>query len=268
MVSPTNILSNKRIMCLKCSNSVHNGVFAEIAQQYLVYIGIAEIEIDLKYKPKSLYDLYIIKDNLIIEIQSDYHIGKEEYDKNKKEHAISLGYNFEYVDSKDDIFQFLKRFDNNVTWDKILNIIDLKKMLITKIVQLNKEGNLMKIWHGGAPEIKYVLGYNSTAINKCIKGTYGNQIHFYKDCLWYNYNEYLTDDFKCQYITQDIINNSNKCRRLYDYIAIKNNITVYANSMRELEKLINIDTSVISMCVNNKRNTAKGYIIKRQLKIL
>lgn len=266
MVSPSNVLKGTH-MCIKCNNNINNSVFSEISQQYLSKMGLAEIEYDIGYKTLSYYDLYISNENLLIEIQSEYHDTKLELDIKKKEFAKNKGYKVEWVDIRTtDLLSFIQRFNKKASWDEILSIVDLSKILVKKIVQLDIDGNFFKLWNGGMSEINKVLSLSISKLSLASRGIYEKQGHYYSGYLWYLLEDYILDDFTLQKVTNKQIKDAQDKSGLYLYVAKNNNDIITANTGVELAKLIKSNPSLISACLSGKRKHTKGYIITREIK--
>lgn len=263
LVSPSNVLRGTSF-CSKCNNSRNNSLFSEIAQQYLSAIGVAEIEFDIGYKTLSYYDLYIKDKNLLIEIQSAYHDNKINTDLDKKRYAESLGYNVEWVDIRNtDIMDFIHRFDNDATWDDILKKIDLCKMLVIKIVQLDINGNLIKVFNGGMAEASTMLSLSISRLSLACKGKHGKQGHFYGGFLWYHLNEYKSSKFKIQKVSKEQIERYNAKNKVYTYIATKDEEIVTAKTAKELGELIDSNGGLVIACIKGRREHTRGYKISR-----
>lgn len=270
LIKPNSVLNGK-VMCSACSKKITNSVFAEISQQYLSKMGYAEIEKDLGFRNRSTYDLYILEENLIIEIQSEYHDNKKEYDLTKKEYAESLGYKVEWVDVRyNDVFDFIKRFDINVTWDKILNTIDLSNMLIRPIVQLDVDGKLVRIYKGGIPEASMYTGFFQPPLSLAVKGNSGKQKHYHKNYLWYTLEEYNYQDFECQIINDRELERMRKYGKNmlgYTYTAteIDTGKIIIGNSLSNIAELLGCPKGSLFYCVSGKTKQYKGYkIVKTQ----
>lgn len=268
LVLPTNVLQGVS-MCESCNKSNQNSYFAEIAQQYLKNINIAIPEYDIYYKPLAYYDLYIPTQNLLIEIQSEFHDTREEKDLEKKNFAESQGYNIEWIDIREiDILSFLKRFDKNVTWDKIYKNIDLSK--ISKnltIVQLDIGGNLVNTWYKGLTEINNVLTYSLSRLSLATRGLNDGFKHYYKNYLWYLYDEYITlDKNDIQKVTEEMIEKNNLKEGNYLYLAIKDNVVITGETMKELANKIHSEATLVNRCLKGRSKTTQGFIIKRVLK--
>lgn len=267
LVSPSNILHGTT-MCSECNSSSNNSLFSEIAQQYLCKIGVAKKEFDIGYKQLSYYDLYIPSNNLLIEIQSEYHDNKKAQlkDYNKKIFAESNGYNFEYVDNRDiNIIDFLQRFDNNVSWDKIIQLVDLSLLKVKKIVQLDINGNFIKIFEGGAKEIEQSNIASIASISRACNGNNFKSLHFSCGYLWYWYDDYITmsqDSIQCvsELQKEQYLHKQNK----FLYFAKKNGEIICENNAVKLAERINSNPSLIIACVKNRRKNTRGYTISRE----
>ena len=257
LVKPNRILAGVT-MCLKCSRKIKNSVFAEISQQYLYNMGYAEIEKDLGFKNRSTYDLYIPNENLIIEIQSGYHNNNKEYDNIKKEYAESLGYSVEWVDERyTNVFDFIKRFDINVTWDKIINNIDLSNMLIKSIVQLDTNGNLIKIYKGGVPEAAMYTGLFKPPLTLAVIGKYSKRRHYYKNYLWYTLDEYNSLNFKLQEIS------SNELQRIQKHSKILSSFKYIATKIDTEEIIIKYSLSTLAESLGGTKGGISSYLSKK-----
>lgn len=263
MVLPTNVLQGTSI-CSQCNKIISNSVFAEIAQQYLYNKGLAEIEYDINYKKLSYFDLYIHNQNLLIEIQSEYHDTKLELDVKKKEFAENQGYKVEYVDIRTtDLLNFIQRFDKNASWNEILNKIDLSKMLVKKIVQLDSDGNFIKLWHGGMSEINKILSLSISRISLASRGINDKQQHYHAGFLWYLLDDYISKTFICQNVSEkQRERNDIKCK-VFIYVAEKNNEQITATSAKELAEKINSNNSLVIACIKGRRKHTRGYKIIR-----
>lgn len=130
-VAPHRVLSGSN-MCLSCKNNKHESILAEVLKQYFKHIyPNTKVEHDIGFKGEkgrvSHYDIYIPDFNLIIECQSAYHDGKEEFDQKKKEFAIQKGYKFTALDSREYTpLQGLQYFFPHIK--EIPHFIDLSKV--------------------------------------------------------------------------------------------------------------------------------------------
>lgn len=131
-VTPITILNGQKY-CGKCRDKITQSFMATALQQVLkLYYPNTMCEHDIGFKgdagKPSKYDVFVEELNLIIECQSGYHDGKEDFDKRKRKYAEDLGYEFSTIDSREfSPLEACKIFFPDFTIEEMNAIVDWSK---------------------------------------------------------------------------------------------------------------------------------------------
>ena len=105
-VAPHSILNMGVRMCISCKNELRESVMASVLKQVLKHEYTDTV---FEYDAGCIgpgggvcrYDIYIPCKNMLIECQSRFHDLNSNNDELKKEYAVSKGYEFVAIDSRD-----------------------------------------------------------------------------------------------------------------------------------------------------------------------
>lgn len=143
-------LKCKGLLCKQCSDGLPS-------TEKFLYFLLKEIKLDFDFQKmlevsnRRYYDFYIKSLNLIIELHGQQHYINSTYmkslefqeknDKEKREFAISSGFNYIEIDCSNSSFEWL----NKSFTDSLSNYIDFSKLDMRKIFEESKKSMLIMV---------------------------------------------------------------------------------------------------------------------------
>ena len=213
-------------------------------------IGIERVYHCLEYNKKrnSYYNLHLFMsikkygfNNYKVNEIFDIAFSKEELD-------IKEQYYIKYYNSNDSNYGYnISNGGSGVTGLK-----GLRSSFIKPIVQLDLQGNLIKVWEGEVIASSDLNLDHKQISDCCLKRTKS-----YAGFQWIFYDDYNTNK---KYIYNNNAGTYNKCIIVqYDK---SNNIIAEYNSIHDAGRKTNCDYRNIHACLVNKQKTCGGYIWK------
>lgn len=129
----------------------------------------------------------------------------------------------------------------------------LRNNRITKIVQLDLNGKLIKIWDG-AVDVEKDLGISRMSIGKCCRG----EMKTYKGYIWMFYEDYnnMNDEEFNKKIGN--INKNDKIKKTVQ-LSLDGELIKIWDKIKDCTYETNFDSSAITKCCKGKLKSHKGF---------